>query len=102
MKRLFDLLLGLLTLVLLAVPMLLVALAEWLRTVFLGARSSLAHARRRFGRRFLNLAQVVAVRSLMERLGVGVQACRAVLRARPELRRAVRFRHPPEWRDRHQ
>ena len=72
-----------------------VGLVEWLRTAYVAARSSLARARRRCGRRFLNLAQAAAVRSLMERLRLGIDECRALLRARPDLRRAVRFLHVP-------
>jgi hypothetical protein len=72
-----------------------VGLVEWLRTAYVAARSSLARARRRSGRRFLNVAQVAAVRLLMERLRLGVDECRALLRARPDLGRAVRFLHVP-------
>ena len=70
-------------------------LSEWLRAAYGAAKLSLAHARRRCGRRFINLAQAATVRLLMERLRLGVDECRSLLRARPDLRRAVRFLHVP-------
>ena len=70
-------------------------LGQWVRAIYRLARGVIGRARRRRGRRFLDLAQVTAIALLMRRERLGVTQCRALLRTRPDLRRAVRFLHVP-------
>ena len=70
-------------------------LTDWLRTIYASLKQRLDEPRQRQGRRFFNVAQVVAVGLLMEREGFNVRECRAVFLTRPDLCRAARFLHVP-------
>lgn len=77
-------------------------LAEWLRSVYLKAKRQCDAARFRQGRRFHNVAQVVACAVLMERRGLSSRGAVEMFKGSKDLSEAVRFRHVPNhmwfWR----
>jgi DNA-directed RNA polymerase specialized sigma24 family protein len=71
------------------------AVEDWLRSIYQHARRSLTAGRYRQGRRFYNVAQVVAVGLFHERMGSTLRGSRQAFLDNREFAAAVHFRHVP-------
>jgi DNA-directed RNA polymerase specialized sigma24 family protein len=69
-----------------------VPLRDWLAQIYAAAKLYRPPARYRRGRRFYNVAQVIALSYLQRRLKLSIRGMRQVLEQRPDLAAAVKLR----------